>query len=105
MPSSVICTKIYIYIYIYIYIFIYILTQIDIFEEDIYIYIYIYIYKRAHQYSSDQMKMKILKDQSVQTTANVESVAHIYNKYNYILIYIQTALYKYIYTRNVYETS
>ena len=48
------------------------------------------------------MKMKILKDQSVQTTANVESVAHIYNKYNYILIYIQTALYKYIYIHGTY---
>ena len=51
----------------------------------IYIYIYLYIYirsicgqqrfhsLRAHQHSSDQMK--ILKDQSAQTTARVVSVA------------------------------
>ena len=49
---------------------------------------------RAHQYSSDQMK--ILKDQSAQTTARVVSVAYclwlpflyIYNIYIYIYIYI-----------------
>ena len=57
------------------------------------------------------MKMKILKDQSVQTTANVESVAYIYiiytNIYIYIYIYIYTYKQRYIniYTRNVYETS
>ena len=54
--------------------------------QDIYIYIYMYIYirsicrqqlfrsLRAHQYSSDQMK--ILKDQSAQTTARVVRVAY-----------------------------
>ena len=49
--------------------------------------------------------MKILKDQSVQTTANVESVAYIYNIYKYIRIYINKKRYINIYTRNVYETS
>ena len=45
--------------------------------------------------------MKILKDQSVQTTANVESVAYIYNIYKYIHIYVQTALHKYLYTERI----
>ena len=66
------------YIFKYIYIYIY----INILYTHIYIYIYIrsicrqqlFRSLRAHQYSSDQMK--ILKDQSAQTTARVVSVAY-----------------------------
>ena len=76
-----ICIYIYMYINIYIYIYKYIYIYI-------YIYIYVYMYKyirsicgqqlfrslRAHQRSSDQMK--ILKDQSAQTTTRAVGIAY-----------------------------
>ena len=73
-----ICIYIYIYIYIYVYVLhIYIYIQV-------YIYIYIYIRSicgqqlfrsvRAHQPSSDQMK--ILKDQCAQTTTRAVGIAY-----------------------------
>ena len=74
--------------YIYIYIYIYIYTYINYINISIYQYISIYIYTyirsicgqqlfrslRADQRSSDQMK--ILKDQSAQTTTRAVGIAN-----------------------------
>ena len=60
-------SSIYMYIYMYIYIYIYIYTR-SICREQLFRSL------RAHQYNSD--KMKILKDQSAQTTATVVSVEY-----------------------------
>ena len=92
----------YIYVHVYIYIYIYICISI---YTCIYIYIYIYIYTyiyigsicrqqlfrslRAHQRSSDQMK--ILKDQSTQTTTRAVGNVNIYI-YIYIYIYAHDSL-------------